>query len=198
MTAVSGCKWGNSQTLIGYDLEIALLGSHKLIHCQHQGSAQVRSSAQGCISWPSLLFSVLCGRILVTVMFFPVSNHHVVEWFTEMHRTNAFVCFIYSRRNSNLKITPLLLSWLYSFLPTVRWCFIFSQEKDEKDKSANSSRGKRLPACHLSRGNSFCIGVMFYWFFCSVRITYLSSSSREIWVLLTCSVWITLVLIQAK
>lgn len=50
MTAVSGCKCGNSQVLIGQDSEIALLGSYKLIHCQHCGSAQVHFSTQGCIS----------------------------------------------------------------------------------------------------------------------------------------------------
>lgn len=38
-------------------------------------------------------------------------------------------------------------------------------------------------ACHLSRGNSFCISVMFYWFIGGVRMIHLSPSRREIWVL---------------
>ena len=50
VTAVSGCKCGNSRVLIGQDSEIALLGPYKLIHCQQYGSAQVHFSTQGCIS----------------------------------------------------------------------------------------------------------------------------------------------------
>ncbi len=68
--------------------------------------------------------------------------------------------------------------------------------KARKMKKTNRQSKTEALVSHLSRGNSFCISVMLYWFIGSVRMIHLSLSQGEIWVLLTGSGWINLVLIQ--